>query len=239
MFHFCRYIDAVSHQVLTFLLGSMYRLPTYPATIQVRRGPPRILTVLNAAMNCNNFTSSIILHVCQALLAVAIIECLSILLDRLATACAPSHALPGPSSHAPRLLILFHGAACCVRRRLLTFRVALESPNKDEFFEAMVRGYANTLLQAEDVVSRLAQQIVAAHGTAASSLIWAPVDRTDWSSFRRPLKRALSASSAPRIWRCALSRLVHSLGQLSSATFSGWVLSQVSYSRFCALLLKN
>ena len=31
-----RYIDGASHQILTFLLGSMYRLPTYPATIQVQ-----------------------------------------------------------------------------------------------------------------------------------------------------------------------------------------------------------
>ena len=161
----------------------------------------------------------------------AIIESLSILLDRLATACAPAHALPGPPSQAPRLVLLFHGAACCVRRRLLTFRVALESPAKDDFFEAMVRGYANTLLQAEDVVSRLAQRVVAVHAGATTSLTWAPVDRADWASFRRPLKRALSASAAPRVWRCALSRLVHSLAQLSSAAFSGWVLSQVGGRR--------
>ena len=164
----------------------------------------------------------------QVLLAVAILECLSLLLDRLGAACAPAQALPGPPSQAPRLLLLYHGAACCVRRRLLSFRPALEATLKDEYFEAMIKGYANTLLQAEDLVSRLAQQLVVMHATAANTLVWAPVDRADWGSYRRPLKRAAAASPAPRVWRCCLARLVHSLAQISPPAFCSWVIAQVS-----------
>ena len=77
----------------------------------------------------------------------AVLESLSLLLDRLGSACVPAYALPGDPTHAPRTVLLYHGSACCVRRRLLTFRSALEVPIRDEFYEAMIRGYANTLLQ--------------------------------------------------------------------------------------------
>ncbi|GAX76203.1 hypothetical protein CEUSTIGMA_g3647.t1 [Chlamydomonas eustigma] len=191
-----QYIDGISHHVLTFLVGSVYRLPAYPASI-------------------------------QALLAVAILESLSLLLDRLASAAAPAFGLPGNPNQAAQTLLLYHGSALCVRRRLLAFRAALDLPLRDEYYEAMIRGYSNTLLQAEDLVTTLSQQVIQVYASVCNLLIWSPVDRMAWSSFRLPLKRQASMSAAPRAWRCMMAHLVHLLSQLSSSGFCSWVLSNV------------
>ncbi|KAG1657376.1 hypothetical protein FOA52_007575 [Chlamydomonas sp. UWO 241] len=174
----------------------------------------------------------------QALLAVAVLEVLGLLLDHLAPAVAPAHALPGPPTAPARTLLLYHGAARCVRRRLLAFRVALELPLQDDYYEAMLRGYANTLLQAEDLVASLSQAVVRVHCAAANTLVWAPVDATPWGSHRRPLKRPRAAGDAPRVWRCSLARLVHGLVQASSPGFSSWVLGQVLQEGLAAAVLR-
>lgn len=124
-------------QVLNFLAGTIHRMANFPDLV-------------------------------QALLTVAVLECFSLLLDQLASSCAPAHGigqglgqtLPFTPHHAPRMLLLHHGAAACARRLLLAFRGPLKLPLFDDYYEAMVKGYANTLLQVGSQRLRITPQAI-------------------------------------------------------------------------------
>lgn len=124
-------------QVLNFLAGTIHRMANFPDLV-------------------------------QALLTVAVLECFSLLLDQLASSCAPAHGigqglgqtLPFTPHHAPRMLLLHHGAAACARRLLLAFRGPLQLPLFDDYYEAMVKGYANTLLQVGSQRLRITPQAI-------------------------------------------------------------------------------
>lgn len=62
----------------------------------------------------------------------------------------------------------------------------------------MLKGYGNTLMQADELASSLSQRVVAAHARASNLIVWTSVDNADWASFKRPGKRPQGASAAPR-----------------------------------------
>ena len=88
------------------------------------------------------------------------------------------------------------------------------------------------LIQADELVATIAHHAATAHTEVANSVIWSAVDTPmpAWQSFRRPLKRADTASAAPRVWRCSIISLQHAVMRTGSHQFTERVLSQVGKS---------
>lgn len=89
----------------------------------------------------------------QPLVAMALLECVSLLMDRLAELCVPVRDLPPAAQLSPcSALLLAHNGAVCIVRRLETMRRALDavaggSHHQDAAYAEMMEMYASCLVQ--------------------------------------------------------------------------------------------
>ncbi|EFJ50375.1 hypothetical protein VOLCADRAFT_116901, partial [Volvox carteri f. nagariensis] len=170
----------------------------------------------------------------QPVLAGAVVECLSMLMDRLSLVCTSLTDMPG--SRPLSLLLLFHSAACCVRRRLEAMQPGLGGtaatamgycPYDGGQDVDLARQHGEALVQADELVTSIQQHTVLAFMQAVYDVVLSSLDRTNWCAFRPEVMRGQSAGPAVRVWHSMLLRMLRAAAQHAAPDAAEWLLGQV------------
>ncbi|KAL6753236.1 hypothetical protein V8C86DRAFT_2732580 [Haematococcus lacustris] len=163
----------------------------------------------------------------QHLVARGVLAGMALLLDHLRVG---SLGMREPTADGPQLLLLHLSAASCVQRQLAALVKQLAGqPDQQE--SAATDGTTSLITalqkQADELSQRLQQLLRRTYQEGAHTLLVAHVNSLDWTSFRRPLKNSQAASATPRVWRCALHRLLHCAASTIAPCATEALLAQV------------